>query len=310
MIVPARRRAPRFGNYRIRGMGATAPTPPTYETCDNTDQECVNRNVVKSNNYNMAQVVYSAAENQDQCYANAENATSDAQYNATISRCNAAYTQQSAAQNPVLTTYTPSSASAQSSSGSSPTGQWFSSGGAWQTGAGNLTFTTSRGGSNFYVGDTWKIVIEGAIGNAPVTVSGSMPGGSFSGSPMGFTRADGYFEKSGTFDASTIGSWIENWFVSQNKAGSISFTVAASPSSQTGQTIVNSSGAPAGSTGGNVGAPSSSTTTVTTTGTDTSTATPATSVTIAGFNLSSIPWWGWAAGAAAGLYFLGGHRGR
>src|ERR1035437_1531908 len=91
---------------------------------------------------------------------------------------------------------------------------------------GRLTFTTSRGGTSLQVGDTWTVAITGATPKAPVTVSGSMPSGAFSGSSMGSTDASGTFSKSGTWDAGTVGAWQESWMVGGEPSGSISFSVA------------------------------------------------------------------------------------
>jgi hypothetical protein len=91
---------------------------------------------------------------------------------------------------------------------------------------GQLTFTTSRGGTSLQVGDTWTVSISGATPKAPVTVSGSMPSGAFSSTAMGSTDANGTFSKSGTVDAGMIGAWQESWMVGGEPSGSLAFSVS------------------------------------------------------------------------------------
>jgi hypothetical protein len=104
---------------------------------------------------------------------------------------------------------------------------------------------------------------------------------------MGSTDNSGNFSKSGTFDTSTVGSWQETWAVGGAQSGTVSFTVAAA-TTPAGQKIITSSGATGGTaTGSTSGSTTSSTTT-------------------AGFDLSSIPWWGWAIGAGAAIFAISG----
>jgi hypothetical protein len=151
---------------------------------------------------------------------------------------------------------------------------------------GQLSFTTSRGGVSLYVGDTWLVSITGASPNSPVTVSGSGPGGSFSGTPMGSTDGNGNFSKSGTVGTGEIGSWSEQWAVGGASSGSFSFTVAAAPGAVTfGKTAGPAPGGPSPDL-------------------------EAGSVIVGGFDLSKIPWWGWGLAAGAALFAFGGARGR
>ena len=289
MIVAARRRAPRAQNYRrgaTPGMGVfTPPATPNYQDPGYPpDPAIVAANEVLSNAYDLAMSQAQASNNQDQCMQNAQNATPGAQYDAAVAACNGQFAIQNASQSGVGINYTTvGSSGAGSGSGSAPAN------------GGKLIFTSSRGGTNaFQVGDTWQVQITGATPNSPVTVSGSMPGSTFSGTSMGSTDNSGNFSKSGTFDTSTVGSWQETWAVGGAQSGTISFTVAAA-TTPTGQSIISSSGAASGggtATGGSTNAGS-------TTGSTSSTTT-------AGFDLSSIPWWGWAIGAGAAIFAISG----
>lgn len=141
---------------------------------------------------------------------------------------------------------------------------------------GRLSFTSSRGGSSLYVGDTWLISITGASPNSPVTVSGSGPGGPFGSTPMGSTDSSGNFSKSGSVGTGEIGSWVEQWAVGGASSGSILFTVAALSGAKT----------PGTSAGDGAKIPAT------------------------GFDFSKIPWWGWAGAAGVALFAFGGGRGR
>jgi hypothetical protein len=171
--------------------------------------------------------------------------------------------------------------------------QWLSGGSGGASAAvtpvrrgGQLTFTTSKGTAALQVGDTWLVAISGASPNSPVTVSGSGPGGAFSNTPMGSTDGSGNFSKSGSVGTAEIGSWSEQWAVGGAPSGAFSFTVAAVPTSP----VIFKSGTTDGSTPGGAAASGGST--------------------VGGFDLSSIPWWGWALGAGAALFMFGGGRGR
>jgi len=150
---------------------------------------------------------------------------------------------------------------------------------------GQLYFTTSRGGTSLQVGDSWTVKITGATPGQQVVVRGGKNGQSDM-TPMGTIDANGNFSLSGTISADQVGSWSETWLVGPASAGSFSFTVAAPAVAKTpaGQVIINSSGVqqPAG------GFPSL----------------------LSGFDLSSIPWWGWVGAGAVVLFAFGGGRGR
>ena len=92
---------------------------------------------------------------------------------------------------------------------------------------------TSRPGQSFQVGDSWRLTVQGPP-NAPVTDSATQNGTSLGTSPYGSTDATGNFSLSGTFDASTVGSWAEVWSVGGVKAPAISFTVSTAPGGGTG----------------------------------------------------------------------------
>jgi hypothetical protein len=89
----------------------------------------------------------------------------------------------------------------------------------------HVSFSSSRGGTSLEPGDTWHVSITGGPPNSPVTVSGSMPSGSFSNSPMGKTDANGNFSLAGTITADQVGNWSESWSVGSLSAGAFSFTV-------------------------------------------------------------------------------------
>ena len=296
MIVAARTRAPRAQNYRRNGMGGafsrghlpgmgtfSPPATPNYQDPGYPpDPAIVAANEVLANAYDLAMSQAQASNNQDQCMQNAQNATPGAQYDAAVAACNGQFAIQNAPQSGVGIDYaTVGSSAAGPGSGSAPAN------------GGKMIFTSSRGGTNvFQVGDTWQVQITGASPNSPVTVSGSMPGGTFSGTSMGSTDNSGNFSKSGTFDTSTVGSWQETWAVGGAQSGTVSFTVAAA-TTPAGQTIITSSGAPAAgsaATGSSSGSSTGSTS----------------STTIAGFDLSSIPWWGWAIGAGVAIFAMRG----
>ena len=286
MIVAARRRAPRAQNYRrgaTPGMGVfTPPATPKYAVCETYDSACVAGNEVLANAYDLAMNQAQANNNNDQCLANAQLSQGQPNYDALVAACGGQLAIQSAPQSGAGINY--ATVGSQSSSGSASFGI--------PANGGKMIFTTSRGGTNaLQVGDTWQVQITGASPNSPVTVSGSMPGGTFSGPSMGSTDNSGNFSKSGTFDTSTVGSWQETWAVGGAQSGTISFTVAAA-TTPAGQSIISSSGAASGggtATGGSTSAGATSSTS---------------STTIAGFDLSSIPWWGWAIGAGVAIFAM------
>ena len=260
------------------GLGAVILAPPAYENCDDYDSACVARNQVLSNAYDLAASQDQAQQNMDQCMANAQNATPGAQYDATVARCNGQF----AIQNSV----DPSAALAAAIAAQSASPGTVPASGSQPARGGQLTFTTSRGGNALQVGDTWLVAITGASPNSPVTVSGSMPSGAFSGTPKGSTDANGNFSVAGSVDSSQIGAWSETWSVGGATSGSFAFTVVP-PS------LVATTGAPAsGGTPASAGAVASSGTAVT-------------SVTA-----SSIPWWVWLVAAGGAVFMFGGKGGR
>src|SRR5579883_831020 len=102
-----------------------------------------------------------------------------------------------------------------------------------------------RGGSVFYPGDTWSIVITGGQPNAPVKVVGGM-NGQQNTVVYGTTDANGNFTLSGigrahrrrgslrgTFSQSDVGSWSETWYVGNDVAGSFTFQVQPSTTAPT-----------------------------------------------------------------------------
>jgi hypothetical protein len=96
----------------------------------------------------------------------------------------------------------------------------------------NLTFQTSAGQYTgailpLYAGDTWSLAITGAQANAPVAVSGSMPGATFNDTAMGHTDAGGNFSLSGTITPDQSGEWREMWTVGGVPVGGFGFSVNA-----------------------------------------------------------------------------------
>jgi hypothetical protein len=149
-----------------------------------------------------------------------------------------------------------------------------------------MAFTTSQGGRSLTVGDSWVVKITGASPNAPVTVSGTNPGGPFAGYAVGSTDANGNFSKSGTVGNGEIGSWQESWSVGGVPVGSISFTVAGSGGTTTK--------IPATTTGGDK-TPIVHTLPLRVDG-------PLTECS----GLGCVPWWGWLAGAGVAYLALKG----
>ena len=72
----------------------------------------------------------------------------------------------------------------------------------------NLT----RGGTNFIVGDEWRIDITGPP-YQEVRVCATFNGSSIGCTVYGQTDSSGTFQLSGIMDASTVGSWVETWYV-------------------------------------------------------------------------------------------------
>jgi hypothetical protein len=225
----------------------------------------------------MSQAV--AKDNNDTCLANADNANSPEQRAQVLARCAGQLSIQSSAD--------PSAALAAAIRNPQPTPQQSSG-----SGGGRLAFTSSRGTNALQVGDTWLVSITGANANQPVAASGSMPSGAFNNTPMGSTDASGNFSKSGTVGPGDIGAWSESWYVGAFPSGQFSFTVAPATPPVPG---VLQGGSPAPVPSVPVPGAGGSTTFVL--------------PTVGGFDLSRVPWWGWA-GAAAAAYFMFGQGGR
>lgn len=270
------------------GLGVfSPPAQPAYRDPGYPpDPAIVAQNNVLSNAYDLAMAGAQAQNNRDQCEQNAQNATSPEQYAATMARCAGAY----------------SDAGAYAAETAATPVSWYGGGSTAAPSAaragvpargGQLTFTSSRGGQALKVGDTWLIAITGATPNAPVTVSGSMPSGSFQGSSMGSTDSNGNFSRSGTAGAGDVGAWRESWAVGGVPAGSFSFSIAPASAApvifHTGGGAAAGGDAAAGAPAGGSAASSSSTV-------------------IGGFDLSSIPTWGWLGAAAAALFIMKGGR--
>jgi hypothetical protein len=147
-------------------------------------------------------------------------------------------------------------------------------------------------GTSFNVGDSWQITVSGPP-NSQVSVSGTQNGTSIgSNTPMGTIGSSGTLVLTGTFTASQVGSWTEQWFVAGQSAGSISFSVASGSTS---------GGASGSSNGGSSGGSSS-----TGNGASSSDSNPfgflTNTVTIGGI---SIPIWALGGGALAALWLMG-----
>jgi len=268
-------------SYWLRqGLGATEPPFPNLKPvvtgtpgpgeCFIQDTACVMGNTALMSTYEDAMVKYRADLVREQCLANAANALPGQQRDEALARCAGQYDIGTG-----VTPYTMDVGVPARIPSASPV--------SYQ--GGRLIFTTSRGGTALQVGDTWLVSITGASPNAPVTVSGSMPSGSFSGTPMGTTDGNGNWSKSGTAGSGDVGSWQESWAVGGAPAGSFSFSIA--PASAPAAQFAT---APAASAAAGALVAASS------------------SMTIGGFDLSSIPWWGWLAAGGVALFAFGGKR--
>lgn len=90
---------------------------------------------------------------------------------------------------------------------------------------------STRPGNNtqLLVGDVWVITVAGAP-NSPVEVTAVQNGNALGTTPMGTTNAQGVLTLSGTVAASSAGTWVEQWKVGGQPAGTVQFSVSA-PSS-------------------------------------------------------------------------------
>jgi hypothetical protein len=258
-------------SYWLRGFGDAGPQPTyTPENCAATDSACVQRNALANANFGAAMAAWQVQNNLDGCIANANQNPNPA---AAIAQCNANYSGGGAG-------YDAATSIPYTGGGSSPV-----------VSGGRVSFATAgtgRSGSP-YVGDTYQISIAGATPNSPVTVSGNGPSGSYNGTVMGSTDANGNFSKAGAFNAGDVGNWSEAWAVGGVPSGQFTFPVNAPiPTLPTGTQLTP--------------AAASSSTAVTTS------TPPASADSVSTFSFSSIPWWGWAAGAGIALFAFGGHK--
>lgn len=116
----------------------------------------------------------------------------------------------------------------------------------------------------FQVGDSWSLQINGAP-NSPVTDTASQNGASLGTTSYGSTDSNGNLFLSGTFDSSTVGTWVETWSVGGISAGPISFTVSPAPTQVYGGGSSTTGGSSTGSSGSTNSGGSTSTTQTTTT---------------------------------------------
>jgi len=253
------------------GLGAVAD--PTYENCSPVDSACVARNQVLNAAWNLAVEQAANAQHLAQCLSlGYPAATCHAQFDpgGTVDAT-------ANAGQPVQG-YTTLQAQTQAATAASPSG-------------GHVTFTTSRGSNQLQVGDTWLVSITGATPNAPVTATVGR-----NTTPMGKTDASGNFSLAGTARTQDLGPWNESWSVGGVPSGAFSFTispVAAAASSGSGAGTGTGTSSGGGSSAGSTGGGSSSSSTV-----------------IGGFDLSSIPTWGWLAAAGVAAFFMFGKGGR
>lgn len=271
-------------SYWLRGgLGVfNAPARPNWiDPGYPPDPAIVARNTAENSAYQVAVQMEQAGNNFDQCAANAQNANSPAQYAEVMARCNQQAEIQSAPMNPVVSYYTPGTPAVPVSLAARPTAAR----------GGQLSFTSSRGGTALQVGDTWLVAITGASPNSPVTVSGSGNTGSFGATSMGSTDSNGNYSKSGAVGAGEVGSWSEQWAVGGVPSGSVSFSVSKAITPQGGLVVpplVTRTEPLLVTPGGAVVPPS-----------------------VGGFDFAKIPWWAWAGAAGVAVFaFGGGGRGR
>jgi len=85
--------------------------------------------------------------------------------------------------------------------------------------------------SNFKVGDSWKVTIQGQP-NKPVTAIGGKNGASHT-TVMGTTNSNGVLVLTGTMSQAEIGHWYQQWKVGEQVAGVITFVVNDAPANTT-----------------------------------------------------------------------------
>jgi hypothetical protein len=88
---------------------------------------------------------------------------------------------------------------------------------------------TTRGGSDFLVGDNFQINISGGAPNANITMMRSYNSGGFQGPwSVGTTDGSGNFQVNGTETSDYVGYWVEMWYVDGVQANpTLSFYVLA-----------------------------------------------------------------------------------
>lgn len=109
---------------------------------------------------------------------------------------------------------------------------------------------TSRSSTNFYVGDTFSLIISGAPVGSQVLVSSN--GGS--PVPSGMTDSNGNLTIGGTWGEGDVGSHSQVWYVGYlganqpNPVGSLNFTVMEGGTTATATTVPVTSSIPVTST--------------------------------------------------------------
>jgi hypothetical protein len=254
------------------GLGDIAA--PAYETCNPSDSACVARNQVLNAAYNLAIEQAANAQHLADClHLGYPAATCHAQFDPGGTADATANAGEPVQGYSTLQAQTQAAASAPSAPAAF---------------GGHVTFTSSRGSNALQVGDSWLVSITGATPNAPVTVNA---GGSTT--QMGTTDANGNFSLSGTARTQDIGPWNELWSVGGLNSGAFQFTISAPASGSTAAGAAAGSPAAGTSTSAGSAAGASSSSTV-----------------IGGFDLSSIPTWGWLAAAGVAAFFMFGKGGR
>ena len=185
---------------------------PSYENCSPLDPACVARNQAKSDQYNKDVLVAQDQDHHATCLASGNS-------EAYCSAADQVYNRIAAG---------------------GPTIVAGSGGGGGGT---SFNFTTSRGGSTLYPGDTWNITINNSTPNAKVTADGMMKGANFSGTSFGSTDGNGNWTLSGTVGSGDVGYWQENWNVNGLRVGSVSFQVAT-PTLQAAPVVTTPSQSP------------------------------------------------------------------
>lgn len=161
----------------------------------------------------------------------------------------------------------------------------------------SLSNLSRPGSSAFQVGDEWVLQIGAAPPNESVTAAAIHNGRSLGTSRHGSTNAAGFFSLAGRMSENEIGHWEERWSVRDYAASpALSFDVVASVGQQQADSRLSVTGggssaawratAPEQTPESTAGAPSSGL--------------PAAADQVMGV-VKSIPWYVWAAAAAAAL---------